>query len=117
MEEKKEFIGRDQTMIDLAKDLSKISKNAGTVGFTIRYSATSGNLKVHEAFQKYAFEEANNEYLLAIDKLLKNAEFIDYFKVLDERVTRLENAALLVEEKSNDDESVDKESKEDRKFF
>ncbi len=91
MNEKKEYVGRDPTMINLAKELSTMSRNAGTVGFTIKYSATKGNIAVHEEFQKYCFDEANNEYLIAIDKLMQNAKFIDYFRGLDERITVLEN--------------------------
>ena len=96
--EKKERVSRDPQMLDLAKELSGISKNVGTVGFMIKYSATPGNLKIHEGFQRYAFDEANNEYLVAIDKLLQNAKFIDYFRVLDERITILENKEQLKEE-------------------
>jgi len=91
MDEKKDYIMRDPGMTELARELSGLSRNAGTVGFMVKYSATKGNIKVHEEFQRYAFDTANNEYLVAIDKLLQNARFIDYFRELDERVTRLEN--------------------------
>jgi hypothetical protein len=99
MDEEKGYIQRDPNMTKLARELSSFSRGAGIVGFSIKYSATEGNLKIHEAFQKFAFDEANNEYLVAIDKLLNNAKFIDYFRVLDERITRLENKEDVVEEK------------------
>lgn len=99
MDEKKEYVGRDPKMTELARSFSTMSRDVGTVGFMVKYSATEGNIKIHEDFQKYAFENANNEYLMAIDKLMQNAKFIDYFRVLDERITRLENGMQVKEEK------------------
>ena len=106
----KVFLKRDPKMTELARNLSGLSKNAGTVGFIIKYTATDPNIRVHEEFQRFAFEEANNEYLLAISKLLDHARFSRYFEVMDQRLSALEAEVYKngLQEEKKEVESVPK---------
>jgi len=80
----------EKTTNDLVKYFSDVSRNSGKVTFKITYTATPGNILIHKAFQKYAFDEANNEYLAAIGKLLDNASFIEIYKDINQRLCAVE---------------------------
>jgi ADP-glucose pyrophosphorylase len=95
---------------DVVQELNDISKNVGTMGFSIKYTATPGNMKVHKAFKQYAFDNANNEYLLAIGKLLEYYDLFRFLVALDERVAELEKQMKLMSEVK-----VEEPKKEDKK--
>lgn len=82
----------EQVMDDLITNLNDVSNNAGVVGFKIKYAAIPSNKKTHEEFVKFAFDEANNNYLTAINILLK---YKDIFRTLD----RLENEMSEVKDR------------------
>jgi hypothetical protein len=77
---------KKMNMFELSKELNSISKNAGTINFSVGYTATEGNIKVHEDFQRFAFEKANNEYLMAIGKLLEYKDLFLYLFDLNQRL-------------------------------
>lgn len=91
VDEMKERIVRVESTARLAKELSDVSRQSVRTGFNIQYTATPGNVEVHERFLKYAFEEANNEYLVAISKLLECAEWVEYLKQLSARLDIVES--------------------------
>ena len=78
MEEEKE--NSEVAVSELITNLNEVSRNAGVVGFKIKYTAIPSNKKTHEEFVKFAFDEANNNYLTAINVLLK---YKDIFRTLD----------------------------------
>jgi len=100
---------KQQRVMDLARELSDISKNTGRVSFKVSYTATDGNLKIHEDFQRFAFAKANNEYLAAVGKLLEYQKIFEYLVDLDERLSKLE--AQDVVPKEEDKKEVDDEIK------
>lgn len=77
-------------MVKIARELSGITNSAGKVGFAVTYTATPGNLSVHEAFQKFCFEKSNNEYLAGIGKLLEFAAIYNWLTEFDRRLLVLE---------------------------
>lgn len=85
---------KKMTVDELSKSLSEISRNTGKRSFKISYTATDGNTKIHESFQRFCFERANNEYLAGIGKLLELSEVFQYLIHLDERISLLENSIV-----------------------
>jgi hypothetical protein len=95
MEEKRnEFIPSHPSIMDVAKGLSEASKNAGRYKFLITFTATEGNLKVLQKFQRFSYDNCNNEYLVAINKLLDYVDIFNYLKSLDSRISILEEEIL-----------------------
>lgn len=88
-----------QSMFDLSRELNELSKNAGSVSFSVGYTATEGNISIHEAFQRFAFENANNEYLMAIGKLLEYKDIFEYLLDLNQRVSVVESEVKVLGEK------------------
>lgn len=86
----KQFIPSHPSMVELAKGLSDITRKAGRYKFLITFTATEGNLKTLEEFQKYAFAKANNEYLIAINKLLEYSDIFNYMQNMENRISLLE---------------------------
>ncbi|HEY9702087.1 MAG TPA: hypothetical protein V6C58_06560 [Allocoleopsis sp.] len=107
MDRKENFIPSHPNIMDVAKNFSEVSKNAGRYKFLITFTATEGNIKILQKFQKYAFDNANNEYLVAINKLLDYAEIMEYFKSIEHRVALLESELDVLKEKSKIVESND----------
>jgi hypothetical protein len=70
---------------------NEVSKNAGVVSFKVKYTAIPSNRKVHEQFAKFAFEEANNNYLNAINVLLKYKQIFDWFEMFEARLNEVES--------------------------
>jgi hypothetical protein len=102
-EQRSDRYDRHPDMLKVAKELSAMTSGAGKVGFAITYTATRGNLNTHERFQKYCFENSNNEYLQGIKSLLDLAEVFDYFasfvEELDKVKLRLEALENGVQER------------------
>jgi len=90
MEEQKQFIMRHPKMTELARDLSIMSKNIGDVGFSIKYPATEGNISIHENFIRFAFDETNGDYIVAIGKLLDYCNSSKRIDSIEDRVGVLE---------------------------
>jgi len=76
-----------QNIIDGFND---ISKNAGIVSFKIKYAAIPSNREIHKDFTEFAFNEANNNYLNAINLLLKYKKIFDWFEVFEQRISQIE---------------------------
>jgi hypothetical protein len=102
-----------QELFDLGKKLTKMSSENGDMGFSIKYTATDGNLRIHEDFIKFCFDNSNNEFLQGIKLLLdsyKTAELIsdmaEYLSVLDLRVSDLKNEIESLQVKDNKDKRV-----------
>lgn len=85
---------RPSKIFDLVKDLNEYTKGIGTVAMLIKYQATPGNMQIHEDFLKYAFEEANNEYMVAIGKLLQLTKLGARIDALEQRLNILEVLTL-----------------------
>jgi hypothetical protein len=96
VEEKKNVVKNKQSMFDLSRELNELSKNAGSVSFSVGYTATEGNISIHEAFQRFAFESANNEYLMAIGKLLEYKDIFEYLLDLNQRVSVVESEVKVL---------------------
>lgn len=79
-------------MVALTKELAEVSRGSDRVGFAITYSSTEGNVEIHERFQRFCAERANNEYLAGIGKLLDYAEFMIAWLNHEERLQSLEKA-------------------------
>lgn len=71
--------------------LNDVSKNAGTISFKVKYTAIPSNQKAHADFATFAFEEANNNYLNAINLLLKYKKIFDWFEVFESRLDEVES--------------------------
>lgn len=104
-------------MYELSKELNSISKNAGSVSFSVGYTATDGNLKIHEAFQKFAFDNCNNEYLMAIGKLLEYKEIFEYLLDLNQRLGFIESEVKLLVDKDESNTSESKKVENKNKTF
>ena len=87
----RQFIPSHPSMVELARGLSDITRKAGRYKFLITFTATDGNLKTLEEFQKYAFAKANNEYLIAINKLLEYNDIFTYMQSMENRISLLES--------------------------
>lgn len=83
--------GRHPDMAKLAKELSSVTQASGKVGFAITYTATPGNVAIHEAFQKFCFERSNNEYLAGLGKLLEQSTIYGWLIDFDQRLVALES--------------------------
>jgi hypothetical protein len=94
---------KKMNMYELSKELNSISKNAGSINFSVGYTATEGNIRIHEDFQRFAFEKANNEYLMAIGKLLEYKDLFVYLFDLHHRIGVVE---AQVESLMNKEETV-----------
>lgn len=107
--EQKQIV-RPSSIVELSNALRDVSKNSGIVVLQIKYNATPGNVKIHEAFLKYAADETNNEYLMAIGKLLTMAELGKRVDSLQQRLEALEVLVLdhlkVAEELSKEDEEA-----------
>lgn len=83
---------------ELARHLSDISRNEGKVSFVITYTGTDGNIGIDKAFQKFCYDETNNEYLAGISKLLQIKEHYDELKRIDEVVATFEERLIVLED-------------------
>jgi len=100
------------TVEDLTKELSTISRNTGKRSFKITYTATEGNMQIHNCFQQFCFDKSNNEYLAGIGKLLDATSNMEVLKSFDERlrvveailVQKIDTKAEIKEEKEEEDE-------------
>lgn len=99
---------KNMDMSDLAKELSEVSRKAGKVSFKITFTATPGNIEIQKRFQQFCFDQANNEYLMGIGKLLDYAAFLGYLVELEQRVEALERGKVVSSEVSKEDDSVKK---------
>lgn len=106
MEDGKKDFYRPPQVFNLVKELNEYTKNIGTVALLIKYQATPGNLKTHEEFLKFAFEEANNEYMVAIGKLLTFAKLSERLDSIEHRLNALEVLTLNHVEDCNKEEDV-----------
>ena len=95
--------GNEFDTVEAAKFFSDISRNSGKISFRILYTGTDGNISIHKEFQKFCFEESNNEYLQGIKVLLdaynhlKNLQGIEeYLSILEDRIEALEKANIEV---------------------
>lgn len=80
----------EKTTKEIIDNFNEISKNAGVLSFKVKYTAIPSNQKVHEDFARFAFEEANNNYLNAINLLMKYKSVFDWFEVFENRITEVE---------------------------
>jgi len=94
VEDVKNVYERNPKMTDLARELSIISKNIGNVGFSVKYPATESNIGIHERFIRFAFDEANGDYIVAIGKLLDYAELGTRIDSIEQRLQMLEVMVL-----------------------
>lgn len=105
-------------VFEISKDLNDLSRKVGTVAFQIKYSSTDGNKDIHKRFLEYAFKNANNEYLVAIGKLLDLEDFDKRFSELEDRLAAMEVMVLEHLEKCNTAKVDDsKDVKKDVKVF
>lgn len=95
---------------ELSRTLNEMSKNAGTITFPIKYTSTESNRKIHQEFIQFAFDTSNNEYLMAIGKLLEYRKIFDKLFELETRVLALEIQVFSKQEEK-------KEEKKDVKTF
>lgn len=77
---------RIETINDLTKEFSDVSRGSGKVSFKVGYTATPGNVRIHEEFLRFSFDAANNEYLAAIGKLLEYKQIFEYLLDLNQRL-------------------------------
>ena len=111
----------DETQ-ELINDLNEHSKNAGTVVFKVKYTAIPSNREIHKAFAKFCFEEANNNYLNGISKLLIYKSIFEVFERFEDRLSKAEynleqlRDFILSKENENEDNGK-KESSEKTKTF
>lgn len=77
-------------LFELARKLNTVTRNTGTVIFPIKYTATDGNQKIHKEFIEYTFNDANNEYMVAIGKLLEYKKVHDRIALLEAQMRSLE---------------------------
>lgn len=84
-------MSEEKTVMDLAKEFSEVSRGVGKVSYRITYTATPGNTDIHKRFQKFCFEQTNNEYHAGIGKLLDYAAFLNYLMELEGRIADLED--------------------------
>lgn len=105
---------KDETQ-EVIDSLNEMSRNAGSVSFNVRYSAIPGNRKVHKQFVEFAANEANNNYISAINLLMKYRTIFEWLDRINERLDDLE----FKEEGLRDlvlqiaEDSVDKETEEE----
>ena len=92
--------GKNPKIVQITKELSDYYKTSDRVGFAVTYTSTEGNLDVHERFVRFCAQNANNEYLLGISKLLEYAEFVTLLLDIDRRLQVLEKGSVkpVVEE-------------------
>ena len=109
MEEKKD-------VAEMIEELNEVSKNVGTMGFSIKYTATPGNVKIHKAFKQFAFDTSNNEYLAAIGKLLEYYDMFRYIALLEERISVLEQAERVRQDVQQKEDESKKEIVKNKTF-
>jgi hypothetical protein len=101
------FIPSHPTIMDVAKGLSDASRSAGRYKFLITFTATKGNLDSLQKFQKFCFEHCNNEYLVAITRLMDYASIFEYLKNLEARISLLEQELASKEAVSDEPSKKD----------
>lgn len=119
MSEEKKVYSKHPEMTELARNLSNVSRNIGNVGFSIAYPATESNIGTHERFIRFAFDEANGDYIVALSKLLDFAELSTRIDSIEQRIQLLEVMVLDHLEDSNgmQKEKVKEEVKKELKVF
>lgn len=75
-----------ETINNLSKEFSDVSRGSGRVSFMVGYTATPGNVRIHEEFLRFSFDSCNNEYLAAIGKLLEYKQIFEYLLDLNQRL-------------------------------
>jgi len=93
---------------EVSKTLNEMSKNAGTITFPVKYTATDGNRNIHKEFVRFAFDTSNNEYLMAIGKLLEYKKIFDKLFEMESRVLALESKLYSVPEKKEEEDELPK---------
>ena len=75
----------------------------GKIGFTISSEDTPDNKEVYNSFIAYAKEEANNDYTIALKRLLEHIQTDYKYEVLFDAIKLLEERVLVLEtaEKTN----------------
>jgi hypothetical protein len=76
---------------EITNNFNDVSKNPGSIFFKIKYTAIPSNEKVHQEFTKFAYDEANNNYLSAINLLLKYKQIFSWFENFELRLTETES--------------------------
>ena len=90
---------------EVSKTLNEMSKNAGTITFPVKYTATDGNRTIHKEFVRFAFDTSNNEYLMAIGKLLEYKKMFDKLFELESRILVLETKMYSKPEEKEEEEN------------
>ncbi|MHA1911887.1 MAG: hypothetical protein ACTSYA_09345 [Candidatus Kariarchaeaceae archaeon] len=75
---------------EISDSLKDISNKTGSITFNVKYTDTEGNRKIHDLFIAFAKEEANNNYLSALQLLLKYKDIFNWMDRLNLRLDDLE---------------------------
>lgn len=79
----------------------------GFIGFSVKAKDTEGNRNIIQSFLEFAKEECDDNYTLAIGKLIEGSEENYLGKVLGLKIVELESRLEELEGKKGKDKEVD----------
>lgn len=101
-------------MTDVDEEIRKIPAQERYIRFSIKCDDTRENQKVHEAFKEFAKLECDNNYTIALRKLLESYQQDWKYESLSMRLMSVESAISAIEREKEEEK---KKPEEDEGVF